>query len=73
MGVVVARLGKEYMIEQTGSLPENINYAVTGAALLDFLDTHAVSLPRQPGETSPEGAGIAERIQRAVVPILCSG
>ena len=46
LGVVVARLDGLKVVEQTGSLPENINYAVSGPALLAFLADEGVSLPR---------------------------
>jgi serine protease Do len=71
IGVVVAQLGKGYIAGETGSLPENINYAVTGAALLEFLEVQAVSLPRPPNGTTGLTEGISEATQRAIVPILC--
>jgi S1-C subfamily serine protease len=73
IGVVVARLNKQFIAEATGTLPENINYAVTGQELLAFLDTEGVSLPRSnPREAFDLDEGIPEGMQRAVVPILCA-
>jgi serine protease Do len=73
IGVVVARLDKLVVAEATGSLPENINYAVTGEELLAFLEAEDVSLPRAEGEAVSFGDGIPESVQRSVVPIICSG
>lgn len=39
VGVVVAKLRAEAVLEDTGSLPENVNYAVKSSLLLDLLRT----------------------------------
>jgi serine protease Do len=71
IGVVVARLDAMRVADTTGTLPENINYAVTGRELLAFLAAEGVSLPRQAPEPVDFDAGIPESHQRAVEPVLC--
>jgi serine protease Do len=73
IGVVIARLDKLVVAEATGTLPENVNFAVTGDELLSFLATEGVSLPRV-GDSLPNfDEGIPESLQKAVVPVICSG
>ena len=43
IGVVIATIDKLEVAKVTGAIPENINYAVTGDGLLQFLDEHGVS------------------------------
>jgi S1-C subfamily serine protease len=71
IGVVIARLDRMLVAEATGSLPENINYAVPGQDLLDFLDSEGVSLPRIGSEPVDFDEGIPDGMQRAVVPVIC--
>lgn len=73
IGVVVAQIAKIEFAEENGSLPENINYAVTGEALLGFLEAEGASLPRLSGEGTDLREGVPETVQRAVVPVLCEG
>ena len=41
-GLVVARLSEDYIVEATGSLPQNVNYALGEAELARFLRQHRV-------------------------------
>ena len=70
-GVVIARLSDSYIVETTGTVPQNINFALSSAELDGFLDRHDL-------DTAPDGlpawdmadgapAGIAD----AVVPVVC--
>ena len=70
-GLVVARLSEDYIVEATGSLPQNVNYALGEAELERFLSQHGV-------ETATGGLGgydmadgAPAEFDRAVVPILC--
>ena len=49
-GLVVARLSEDYIVEATGSLPQNVNYALGEAELARFLRQHGV-------EPAPGGLG----------------
>ncbi|MBR0718696.1 S1C family serine protease [Bradyrhizobium liaoningense] len=52
VGVVVAKLDARTMIKATGTIPENINFAIKTGALRDFLDNSVV--PYQTGEPKSE-------------------
>ena len=71
LGVVVSRLSESYIEEATGSLPQNINYALGTAELAGFLGRADI-------RTDPAGLGgfdmdrgAPEGFEAAVVPILC--
>ncbi len=71
LGVVVARLDGLKVAEQTGTLPENTNYAVAGPALMAFLGAEGVSMPRLGGALPAIEDGIPDAMQQAVVPVIC--
>jgi S1-C subfamily serine protease len=52
VGVVVAKLDARTMIKATGTIPENINFAIKTGALRDFLDNSVV--PYQTAEPKGE-------------------
>ncbi|WP_324565381.1 serine protease [Amaricoccus sp.] len=70
-GLVVARLSEEFIAEATGTLPQNVNYALGEGELERFLDGHGVS----PAPGGLGGYDIAEgapaAFGEAVVPIVC--
>jgi S1-C subfamily serine protease len=71
LGLVVARLSEDFIVEVTGSLPQNVNYALSEAEVAAFLQRSGVAL--SPGglggfdmdEGAPDG------FESAVVPIVC--
>jgi S1-C subfamily serine protease len=71
LGLVVARLSEDYIVEATGSLPQNVNYALRERELAAFL--------RRSGVAATDGGlgrfdmdeGAPDGIEQAVVPILC--
>ncbi len=70
-GLVVARLSEDYIAETTGSLPQNVNYALGEEELEGFLRQNAV-------EPTPGGLGgydmadgAPAEFGDAVVPIVC--
>jgi serine protease Do len=71
LGVVVARLSEEFIAEATGTLPQNINYAVTSTELLAFLRRHGAA--SAPGGIAGYDldAGAPPGIERAIVPLVC--
>ena len=70
-GVVIARLSDTYIVETTGTVPQNINFALSSAELRGFLDRNGLDAASDglPEWDMADGApaGIAE----AVVPIVC--
>lgn len=71
LGVISARLSEAAIAQATGTLPQNINYAVTGEELIYFLRRSGVVFPS--GQATPIDLtnGIPESIQKAVTPVLC--
>lgn len=75
LGVVVSRLSERYIAEATGTLPQNVNYALRTDELVAFLARHGVVLPA----SGPDGTdmadivaeGVPATVADAVVPVLC--
>jgi serine protease Do len=71
LGLVVARLSEDFIIETTGSMPQNVNYALTETELAGFLRRSGVA----PGADGLDGydmdAGVPDGFETAVVPIIC--
>lgn len=57
----------------SGSFPENVNYAVEGAALLAFLAAQGVALPPPVLAIGDVEEGLPQALQDAVIPVVCLG
>lgn len=72
LGVVVAQLDARRVIQLGGRSPQNINFAITGGVVADFLAAHGVAPARAdeapPALTTQE---IARRAQRFTVLVEC--
>jgi Trypsin-like peptidase domain len=42
VGVVVSKLSWQHALKSSGQIPENVNFAITAAALKGFLDAHSI-------------------------------
>lgn len=73
IGVVVARVDDLAILEETGTLPQNMNFAVPSPVLADYLAATGVSLPAGRGEAGDLRGGIPDRIAQSVVAVLCYG
>lgn len=71
LGVISSRLSAAAIAKATGSLPQNINYAVTGEELINFLRRSRVLFPSEHATTIDLTSGIPEVIQKAVTPVFC--
>lgn len=72
IGVVVSRADDLAVLKDTGSLPQNINFAVSIPPLREFLNRHGLGLPAtHPPETSLK-SGIPQHVQDAVAQVLCN-
>jgi serine protease Do len=72
LGVVVARLAEDYVLDRTGTLPQNMNYATSVERLVPFLDRAGVALPAAPKATRWDlSDGIPAAVEEAVVLIGC--
>jgi S1-C subfamily serine protease len=74
VGVVVARLNALKLLEKTGSLPQNVNYAVKSTRLLTLLEEHipdaAKRLRKGYSRKARDPALIRSRVNQATVLIL---
>lgn len=71
VGLVVSRLSERYIAEATGTLPQNINYALGGPDLSQFLDSHG-AMANQPGLSFALDDGAPDGFGAAIVPVLCN-
>lgn len=71
LGVVSARLSQSFISENTGSLPQNLNYATSLQELRGFLEQANIFFPRGEVAGFRIDEGAPERVQRAVIPIFC--
>lgn len=71
VGVVVSRVNDLEVLKSTGTLPQNMNFAVPVQPLNGFLAGAGVMFPRSDTAPIDLGAGIPEQITGAVVPIYC--
>lgn len=71
IGVVVSRLDDLAVLETTGTLPQNMNFAASTLAIYDFLEDSLVILPA--GEAAPFDLedGLSSEMASAIVEIEC--
>lgn len=70
-GLVVARLSEGFIADATGTVPQNMNYAVTAGELAGFLERSGLS-PATGGLGGFDmAAGAPAEIEQAIVPLLC--
>jgi S1-C subfamily serine protease len=73
IGIVVAKMGDVETLTATGSIPQNVNYAIKSSFALALLET----LPKSPQNLKPpfqkerNAADVVDEAQKAVVLILC--
>lgn len=70
-GLVVSRLSEQFIIEETGSLPQNMNFALKPTEIREFLSKSGVVLPDGGGAVFDLDAGAPPEITAAVVPVIC--
>jgi serine protease Do len=71
IGVVVARINDMVVFEETGTLPQNMNFAVTNGTLTDFLKGANVLFPAATGTVHDMARGVPDVVSGAVVPLFC--
>lgn len=71
IGVVVSRMDDIAVLEETGSLPQNMNFAVPSGPLLTFLAQNRITRPQGAGSGAEMSGEVPEGVARAVVPLHC--
>jgi serine protease Do len=73
LGLVVARLSEDFIVQETGSLPQNVNYALGEAELAAFLARSGLARPAAAGRLPAFDVddGAPDALAAAVVPIVC--
>ncbi|MGL4322014.1 MAG: S1C family serine protease, partial [Paracoccaceae bacterium] len=62
IGVVVARIDDIIVLEETGTLPQSMNFAVTNSELNDFLARAQVTFPPSDGQGFDLSRGVPEAV-----------
>ncbi|MEZ5796099.1 MAG: serine protease [Paracoccaceae bacterium] len=71
IGVVVSRVDDMAILEETGSLPQNMNFAVPSGPLLTFLAQSRVTRPQGDGTGGEMSGEVPAGVANAVVPLYC--
>ena len=72
IGVVKSRLSHKYMLQATGGLPQNVNFAVSLDVLADFLAKNNVSFKPADRQAALETTQVAEMAQTFTYKISCT-
>ena len=70
-GVIVAMADSGYFAEQSGSIPQNINFAIRPGIVQSFLDINNIDYQYSAGETELRIAEIAEIAQTFTGALVC--
>jgi S1-C subfamily serine protease len=60
LGLVVSGLNARYLLERTGTLPQNVNFAIK----VDYLINALRSVPGEAGDCMTAATGVTEEIDR---------
>lgn len=71
IGVVVAKLNAMKIAEQTGDIPQNINFAINGDLAKRFLGSHRITFRTSHLTDTINTAEIAAYARLSVVPVIC--
>ena len=71
VGVVVTKLNAKVVAEETGDIPQNVNFAVKGAVVRDFLRSQGVAFRTAPSEDHRSNADVGEIGRQVTVLVEC--
>jgi S1-C subfamily serine protease len=71
VGIVSARINDVAVAELTGTLPQNINFALKSTVIRDFLDAHQVNYSLAQSDQKLDPADVGEQATKSVVMIEC--
>ena len=68
----MARLSEDFIVEETGSFPQNVNYALSERELAAFLADAGLAAPAAGGLGGFDtDEGVPDGFASAVVPVVC--
>lgn len=71
VAVVVSKLNAIEAAKVTGDIPQNINFAIKGSVVVNFLESNGVSFETQPGQINLDVPAIAEMAKAFTFLIRC--
>jgi S1-C subfamily serine protease/uncharacterized protein len=71
VGIVSARINDLAVAAVTGSLPQNINFAIKSNTVREFLDAHRVDYSVGPSEAKLDPADVGEKAMKSTVMVEC--
>jgi len=71
IGVVTAKLDEIAVAENIGSLPQNVNFALKGSIVINFLSAHGLEGPLVTTETTKVRADAVETAKGFSVMVTC--
>jgi S1-C subfamily serine protease/uncharacterized protein YecT (DUF1311 family) len=72
VGIVAARINDIAVAKVTGSLPQNINFAIKTAIVREFLDANQIPYLTAPSDTKLDPADVGEAATKFTVLVKCS-
>ena len=71
VGIVSARINDVAIVEATGSLPQNVNFAIKSTTICEFLDAHRIEYLVAPSDTKLDPADVGEKAMKSTVMVQC--
>jgi S1-C subfamily serine protease len=71
VGIVSSRINDIAVAEATGSLPQNINFAIKSAIIRAFLEAHQITYETAQSTTKLEPADVAEAASKSTFLLVC--
>jgi S1-C subfamily serine protease len=71
VGVVVTKLNAKVVAEETGDIPQNVNFAVKASVAREFLRDHGVSFRTAPSSVARSNADVGEIGRQVTILVEC--
>lgn len=73
VGVIVSKLNAQRIAQQTGDIPQNVNFAVKGVEAMEFLRRHGVTPATGTLSLTRNAAEVGEAVHPSVLFVRCLG
>jgi S1-C subfamily serine protease len=71
VGVVVTKLNAKVVAEETGDIPQNVNFAVKASVAREFLRDHGVPFRTAPSRVARSNADVGEIGRQVTILVEC--